>query len=99
MEQPIIVTRHAALIEFLREELGITGEVIPHATEEAVEDRRVIGVLPLHLAAAAESITTVDLDIPAELRGKELTLEQLKQHYKGITTYVVRVEPLLHRGA
>lgn len=89
--QPIlIVTRHQALVEFLREELGIEGEVVPHATAEQVRNRRVVGVLPLHLAALTESVTSVDLDVPAELRGKELTLEQVKACYKGIETYVVR---------
>lgn len=89
--QPIlIVTRHQALVEFLREELGIEGEVVPHATAEQVRNRRVVGVLPLHLASLTESVTSVDLDLPPELRGKELTLQQLKDCYKGIETYVVR---------
>lgn len=89
--QPIlIVTRHPALVQFLAEELGIEGEVIPHATPDMIRNRRVVGVLPLHLAALCESVTSVELNLPPELRGVELSLDQIKAHFVSCHTYVVR---------
>jgi putative CRISPR-associated protein (TIGR02620 family) len=87
-EQMVIVTRHAGLVEFLAS-LGITGDVIGHATADTVSGKNVIGVLPLHLAALAASITTVNIEAPEHLRGTELTYEQVKAHCRGLTTYKV----------
>lgn len=90
----LIVTRHPALLEVLVAEGIATPEtpVIAHATPEAVRGKNVAGVLPLHLAAEAASITEVTLHLPAELRGQELTAAQVRAHMQGIRTY--RVEAL-----
>ena len=89
----LVVTRHPALVEYLREQGIISGsvEVISHATPEQVEGRHVIGVLPLHLAAVAKSVTVVPLNVPAELRGQELNLEQVRKYAGPVTTYKVEV--------
>lgn len=87
----IIVTRHQALVEHLRE-IGLCAEadiVVSHATPECVRGKDVIGVLPLRLAALAASVTEIPLDIPAELRGQELTLDQIRQYAGEPATYVV----------
>lgn len=88
---PVIVTRHPALVTVLVED-GIVPqgvEVLAHATVNQVRGRRVFGVLPLHLAAEAESITVVDLNLPADLRGQELGVEQVRAHMGGVATYRV----------
>ena len=87
-KRTIIVTRHKALVEFLALK-GITGEVVEHATAENVKGKIVYGVLPLHLAVLCERIVSVDLDIPADKRGAELTLEDIKAYYKGMQSYSV----------
>ena len=46
----MIVTRHAGLVAWL-EARGIAGTVIAQATPADVQGKRVIGALPLHLAA------------------------------------------------
>ncbi len=77
----IIVTRHQAFVNYLHE-IGLVQEdarVLEHAGIEDVHGQHVIGVLPLHLAVHAASVTIVPLDVPAELRGQELTLEQVRQ--------------------
>ena len=76
----IVVTRHAALVEYLRQQGLVTEgvEVVSHATPEAVEGKDVIGVLPLRLAALARTVTEVPLDVPLELRGVELTRDQIE---------------------
>lgn len=88
---PVVVTRHPALVEYLTE-LGVVPagtEVVTHATAEQVRGRHVFGVLPLHLAAEAASVTEVTLRVPAELRGVELTLEQVRQFAGPLVEYKV----------
>lgn len=90
-DSPVVVTRHAALVEYLTE-LGVVPagtEVVTHATAEQVRGRHVFGVLPLHLAAEAASVTEVPLNVPAELRGVELTLEQVRQFAGPLVEYKV----------
>ena len=91
----VIVTRHQALVEYLRckNAVAVDVEVIAHITSpEQVAGKVVAGVLPLHLAAAAEAIVNVQLNLPPDLRGVELTLEQVEQYAAGIQAY--RVEEL-----
>lgn len=77
----LVVTRHPGLVTYLRE-MGLidaTAEVVSHADADMVRDRIVYGVLPLHLAAEARSVVHIPLAIPPELRGRELTLPEVRQ--------------------
>tara|TARA_R110000803_G_scaffold178013_1_gene240421 strand:- start:372 stop:779 length:408 start_codon:yes stop_codon:yes gene_type:complete len=87
----IVVTRHPSLVQHLVELGRITPEtpVIAHATEADVAGRHVIGVLPLRLAAHAASVTEVALNVPPELRGKELTLDDVRRYACATNTYTV----------
>lgn len=83
--EQLVVTRHPALVDLLIER-GLVepgARVIQHATPEDVRDRHVLGVLPIPLAALARSLIMIPLDIPPELRGVELGIEQLRQ-YAGV---------------
>lgn len=87
----IIITRHPALLQYLRE-LGVVHEdtpVLSHATAEDVRCKHVYGVLPMRLAAEAAALTEVSMNVPAEWRGTELSLEQIKACDPTLTTYVV----------
>ena len=89
--ETVVVTRHHALVEVLRER-GLIDDgvrVISHATVDDVRGRRVIGVLPMHLAAEAAEVVVVDLSLLAELRGQELSASQVRAHMGAVTTYVV----------
>jgi len=89
--ETIVVTRHEALVKYLRE-IGLIDEntpVIAHATPEQVRGKHVIGVLPLHLAALVAQVTEVPLRVPPELRGQELTLEQIRKYAGEPQTYQV----------
>lgn len=91
MDSAVVVTRHPALVEYLREQ-GLVDEnaqVVAHATVDDVRGRHVFGVLPLHLAANADCVTEVPLNLPQELRGTELSLEQVRQYAGTVTTYRV----------
>lgn len=88
----IVVTRHPALVALLIER-GIIeegAEVLSEVTPEQIRGRHVIGVLPLHLAVLCERVTVVPLDVPAALRGQELTLEQLRAMAGPARAFVVR---------
>lgn len=89
---PVVVTRHPGLVEVLREQGLIPAgvRVIAHASAEDVRGLDVYGVLPLALAAEAASVTEVTLTLPAELRGQELSADQVRAHMTGVTRYVVR---------
>jgi putative CRISPR-associated protein (TIGR02620 family) len=89
--ETVIVSRHAGLVEYL-EKKGIVGRVIPHATAADVKGKIVVGNLPLHLAALAAKVGSVDMNVPAEMRGQELSASQVSQYATGISWYVVRTE-------
>ena len=58
----------------------VTGDdvrVIESTTPDDVRGRRVVGVLPLHLAAEVVNVT---INTPIELRGVELSLAQVRQY-------------------
>jgi len=76
-----MVTRHKALVEYARE-IGMIDEdtpVLAHVSAEDVRGKHVIGVLPLHLAAEAASVTEIPLALTPEDRGKELSISRLRQ--------------------
>ena len=90
----IVVTRHKSLVEYLRQE-GIIDDnctVIEHASPAEVRGQHVVGVVPLRLAALAASVTEIPLDIPAELRGTELGIEDIRRYAGKHVTY--RVEEM-----
>ena len=89
--ETIIVTRHRAQVSHIRE-LGLAGTeapVVAHVKPEEIQDKHVVGVLPLHLAALAAQVTVVPLFVPQELRGVELSLDQVRQYSGEPATYVV----------
>lgn len=89
----IVVTRHPGLVAYL-ETLGLVDDgtqVISHAGPDDVQGRHVCGVLPHSLSCLCESFTEVPLRLPAELRGKELNLDQIRQYAGEIVTYKVEV--------
>ena len=88
---PLIVTRHAALVEWLAAQ-GITGDVKAQVTAADVRGRRVIGVLPLHLAAEAAEVVAVDmpgLTLEQRKQINDLTCAEITQAGAKLTTYVV----------
>lgn len=91
----IVITRHKALIEYLRE-IGLVDnrtQISTHCNDvEEIRGRTVIGPLPLHLAAEAASIVNIPLQIPQEMRGKELTLEQVREFAGEPQEYTVRLQ-------
>ena len=77
MSDFVIVSRHAGFVALLREK-GITGRVIAHATADDVRGKVVIGALPLHLACLARAVGTLEMSVPAHMRGLDLSLEECR---------------------
>lgn len=88
----VIVTRHQALVEYIHQHRPQTkgAQVLERVTEKDISGKCVVGVLPLRLAAFAKEVTEVGLNLPRDLRGTELSLEQITQYTTGMTTYVVK---------
>ena len=77
----IIVTRHDALVSYLRE-IGLADEattILSHATVEDVRGQDVIGVLPLSLASVTNTVTEIPLALTPEDRGQELSLDRVRE--------------------
>lgn len=86
-----IISRHSATIEWLAE-CGYVGEVIAHVENPSVLDGNVIiGNVPLHMAARAALVGAVEFDLPAEMRGQELTLDWMRANAR-VRWYTVRME-------
>ena len=89
----VVVTPHLALVTYLRAQ-GVLPDQFDVVASRAVEPdhvrgKRVFGVLPYRLAALAESVTEVTLEIPYERRGFELTLEEVGRYFRSMVTYQV----------
>jgi len=87
----VMITRHPALVDYARE-IGIIDEstpVLTHVSAEDVRGKDVIGVLPLHLAAEAASVTEIPLALTPEDRGKELSIDRLRSLAGDPRTFVV----------
>jgi putative CRISPR-associated protein (TIGR02620 family) len=93
MKIDVIVTRHPGLINYLIE-LGLATtetKVIEHATPNDITNKHVCGVLPHSLSKLCTLFTEIPLNIPLELRGKELSTEQVRKYAGTPTTYSVKV--------
>jgi len=89
----VVVTRHDKLLLYLWD-IGLvepTAYVIGHAFPEDVEGKHVGGILPHAISCLCKQYTEIQLRIPQELWGTDLTIEQIKQFMVGEpVTYKVR---------
>lgn len=86
----VIVSRHAGTIEWLKSH-GITGDVIAHVSDPVqIVGKIVVGALPLHLAAQALAVASIDMpDLPADRRGQELTPAEMDAYGARLSVYRV----------
>ncbi|RUM64230.1 MAG: hypothetical protein DSZ04_02985 [Sulfurimonas sp.] len=89
----LVVTRHQGLVDYLLAEGLIDDDtrVVTHASKRDVLHKHVIGVLPHSLSAMTKTFSEIPLDLPPEMRGKELSVADIRL-YKGVlTTYCVYI--------
>jgi hypothetical protein len=88
----LIVTRHTALVAYLIEK-GYVDKDTPHIAHADVEDvkgKHVYGILPNWLACHADKFTEVQLRLPVDKRGAELSLKDVKFYIVEPKTYTIR---------
>lgn len=93
MTNTIVITRHSSYVEYLLE-IGLISEgnysVVSHATPYDVADKNVVtSGLPNSLACLAQTVTTIPLWLPENLRGVELSVEQVREYAKPPETFRV----------
>lgn len=96
-ERHLVVTRHPALVQHLRETgvIGDGAEVLAHVeSPEQIRGRHVIGVLPYHLGALTASVTEVPMALTPAIREEmtrgDLTIERVREVAGAPVRYVVR---------
>lgn len=92
--EKLIVTRHQGLVEYFKKEGLVDGAtaVVAHVgNPDELKGKHVFGVLPIHLAAAAERVTHVPLNLPREVMAerRELSLEEMRPYIGERMTYQV----------
>jgi CRISPR-associated protein Csx16 len=80
----LLISRHPSAIAWVKSKVRVD-EVLTHLTDDDIanltSEHTVIGTLPIHLAAAVcekgANFVYLSLDTPPELRGSELSVEQM----------------------
>lgn len=90
--EKLVVTRYKSLVDYLKELKLIDDKtkIITHANADDVRNKHVLGVLPYWLACHTAKFTEVQLRIPSEKRGTELTLEEIRFYASEPKTYIIR---------
>lgn len=91
----LCVTRYSSLVDYLKKLKLIDDntKVITHARIEDVRNCHVIGVLPYWLSCHSALYTEIQIRVPSEKRGKELSFEEVKFYSGDAKTYTVREVP------
>lgn len=89
--QTIIVTRHPAVEKYIRESDLVPQDTpcYPSVTENFVQGKHIIGIVPMHIAAAAELFTEVKITLRRGVEPRELSLDELRASVKQVRTYSV----------
>lgn len=93
MKFDLIVTRHDALVSYLKENGYIDDNtaVIKHVTDPSILiDKNVCGVLPHSMSCLCKTFSEVPLNVPADKRAVELTLEDIYKMASDLVTYRVQ---------
>lgn len=91
IESALVVTRHPNLTAYLKE-IGLiddTATVIEHASVDDIKGKDVVGILPHSLSCLTSSFTELPLRLPPELRGQELSIDDLRAYAGEPATYKV----------
>lgn len=88
----IIITRHIAMLKYLINKglVDPNTEHKPFANKDDVKGKHVYGILPNRIAAYADRYTEVQLRLPNDMRGKELTVEDIEFYALEPKTYIIR---------
>ncbi len=90
----LFVTRHAGAVEWARRQ-GIAARAVAHLDPETIgPGDRVLGILPVHVAARVcergGRYFHLSLDLPPEARGRELSADDMERHGAQLTEFSIR---------
>lgn len=93
------ITRHSGARDWAAEQ-GLAATVIAHLDAATVQPGdTVMGTLPIHLAAAVcargARYLHLELDLPPDARGRDLTADEMTQYGATLREYVVTAKPEL----
>ena len=90
--EKLVVTRYQSLVEYMIKIKLIDKDtkVITHAKINDVKGKHVFGVIPYWLACHAKKFTEIQLRVPTERKGKELSLEEVEFYSLEPKTYTIR---------
>lgn len=91
----ILVSRHAGTLDwFAKQGLRVDKQVEHFDIEMIKSGDTVVGILPIHLVAKVcalgASYLHLEMEVPLEFRGQELTSEQLDSFGAKLVAYVVQ---------
>lgn len=89
--EKLVVTRYPALVQYMKN-IGLIDKDtkhISHANIKDVKGKHVLGVLPYWLAAHCGKFTEIQLRVPSDRKGKELTLEEVEFYSLEPKTYEI----------
>ena len=101
-----IITRHSGAVEWMREEYPSLfhrhTEICSHLSKSHLEDLssqdRVIGIIPIHLGekicSKGADLVLIQVHVPPELRGEELTAQDMRRLGASLRRYVVTGTPV-----
>ena len=86
-----IVTRHDGALEWVKKHHPEFAdvEVIAQASPEDLKGNRIIGTLPIHLAAICKRYWHLEMTVPADRRGTEISCEDMEKFGCKITRFEV----------
>lgn len=98
MTKILVVSRHPATVEFVKGTLTLNDQVtvVSHYLPQMAEGYdQVVGVLPIQLVEElcnrGKRFLQVVMDVPEEFRGKELSLDQMKEFNGRLVEYHVKI--------
>ncbi|NPU90241.1 MAG: hypothetical protein HPY87_10260 [Fervidobacterium sp.] len=90
----VIVSRHEATVKWLKEHDEFAdAEIVSHITPEQAHSKIIVGNVPLNIAAEADYVVSVEIELAPEERGKELDYELIAKRAK-LVPYVVKRKEL-----
>ncbi|KKN61477.1 hypothetical protein LCGC14_0521320 [marine sediment metagenome] len=93
--EKLVITRYQSLVEYLKE-IGLIDEdtkILTRAEVKDVKGKHVLGVLPYWLSCHASKYTEVQIRVPSERKGKELSLEEVQFYSLEPKTYRIKEVP------
>lgn len=89
------ISRHSGALEWLKNQGIVVDKMLPHLDIDIIQPNdTVIGNLPIHLAAQVcekkARYFHLEISIPLQYRGKELTAHQLTELGAKLTQFYIR---------